>query len=294
MIIDGNSLACRAAFAHNPKFGPDLMNSEGKLTGATYRFFTMLDRLLHQFRPTHIVVAWDNGRKTFRNEIDSEYKANRAAKNNDLYIQFSDIKRVLSALDIKSVSISGYEGDDIVGTYSRMSKADRNYIISGDKDSFQLVNDNTTVIFPLQGFKEVGLVNPQYIIDKYGITVDNFVLLKTLMGDDGDNIKGITGCGEKTAVKLINHYGSLENIVKNHQNIDVKGVNKKVKENICEWAPRSEVVKQLVTILTDVEVPYTYDECELKLNWNNALPIFEELEFNQLIKKLKSGDLYNG
>ena len=114
------------------------------------------------------------------------------------------------------------------------------------------------------------------------------------MGDDGDNIKGITGCGEKTAVKLINHYGSLENIVKNHQNIDVKGVNKKVKENICEWAPRSEVVKQLVTILTDVEVPYTYDECELKLNWNNALPIFEELEFNQLIKKLKSGDLYNG
>lgn len=292
LIIDGNSLACRAAFAHNPKFGSDLMTSTGKITGGTYRFFTMFDRILHKFNPTHILVAWDVGRETFRNALDSEYKSNREPRSEDLYVQFSDIKRILNAIGILNFGVLGYEGDDIIGTYVKLSNADKNFIITGDKDSFQLVNHNTIVIYPNNGFKDVKIINPDYILEKYGITVDKFTDLKALIGDTSDNIKGIEGCGEKTATKLLNHYGNVDNIIDNANNINLKGVNKRVKKNIIEWAERSEIVKQLVKIRDDVPVSYSFDDCIMHVSWENARELFEEYEFNNFIRKLNSGDFY--
>jgi DNA polymerase-1 len=293
LIIDGNSLACRAAFAHNPKFGPDLMTFDGKLTGATYRFISMFDKLLHQLRPTHILVGWDVGRETWRNAVDESYKANREKKNDDFYVQFADIKNILNNIGVKNVGVQGYEGDDILGTYVNMSSADKNYIVSGDKDSFQLVSNKTTVVYPLNGFKELQMVTPDYVKEKYGVSVEQFIDLKAIMGDSGDNVKGIDGCGEKTAVKLLLHYGSCEAVADNCENIDLKGVNKKVKENILEWAPRSGVVKNLVTIRKDVDVPYSFDNCKSEINWENARESFKELEFNVFLRKLNNGEFYH-
>lgn len=295
LILDGNSLACRAAFAHNPHFGPDLHTSYGKPTGATLRFLNMFDRILHQLKPTHILVAWDVSRETFRNALDENYKANREPRTgDDLKIFFQDIKHILTEIGCKNVGVLGYEGDDIVGTYSALSKADKTFIVSGDRDSFQLVNDKTSVVFPKNGFKEVEIITPQYILDTYGISVEKFVDLKALMGDGGDNISGIDGCGEKTAVKLLQHYGSADAVANNVDNIDLKGINKTVIAGIKEWAPRSYTVKQLVTIRKDVEVPYTFEQCKVNLKWENAREIFKELELNSLIRKINGAEFYGG
>ncbi|MFW6242948.1 MAG: 5'-3' exonuclease, partial [bacterium] len=228
LIIDGNSIACRAAFAHNPKWGDDLQTSDGKLTGATYRFFTMFDKMLLKLKPTHIVVCWDTGGDTFRNDLDKNYKANREKKNEDLYEQFSDIKRILESVGIKNVSIIGYEGDDIVGTYSALSKADHTYVVSGDKDNFQLAKENITIAYPKHGFYDVDYITPEYIEEKYDIDYNQFVDMKALMGDKGDNIPGIDGCGEKTAIKLLKYYGDAKSVAYNKDNIECKGINKRV------------------------------------------------------------------
>lgn len=295
LILDGNSLACRAAFAHNPHFGPDLHTSYGKPTGATLRFLSMFDRILHQIKPTHILVAWDVSRETFRNALDENYKANREPRSGDeLKIFFQDIKNILTKIGCHNVGVLGYEGDDIVGTYAALSKATKTFIVTGDRDSFQLVNDTTSVIFPKNGFKEVDIITPQYIQENYQIPVEKFVDLKALMGDGGDNISGIGGCGEKTAIKLLQHYGSAEAVANNADNIDLKGINKTVVAGIKEWAPRSEVVMQLVTIRRDVKVPYTFEDCKIDLKWENAREIFKELELNSLIRKMNGSEFYNG
>lgn len=294
LIIDGNSLAYRAAFAHNPHFGPDLHTTYGKPTGATLRFINMFDRLLHQLQPTHILVAWDVSRENFRNALDENYKATREHRGGDeLKVFFQDIKHILNLIGCKNVGVLGYEGDDIVGTYSALSKATKTFIVSGDRDSFQLVNDKVSVIFPRNGFKEVDVITPDYIKEHYQIPVDKFTDLKALMGDGGDNISGINGCGEKTAIKLLQHYGTMEEVANNANNIDLKGINKTVVAGIKEWALRSVVVKQLVTIRKDVEVPYSFEQCEVDLNWENAREFFKELELNSLIRRVNGGELYN-
>jgi len=294
LIIDGNSIACRAAFAHNPKFGNDLSTSDGRLTGATFRFFTMLNTMLHKLKPTHVVVCWDIGRDTFRKKLDDNYKGNREKKNDELYEQFSDIKIILETIGINNVSVVGFEADDIIGTYSKLSKANKTYIVSGDKDTFQLVNKNTVVMFPRRGFNDVLEVTPEYIEEQYNINYKRFVDLKALTGDAGDNIKGIDGCAEKTASKLLNFYESALDVANNKNNIECKGINKRVKEGILNWAPDVDIILKLVTIRTDVPVYFSYDECKVDFDWDNAREIFDELEMNSFIKKLDGGELYHG
>lgn len=299
LIIDGNSLGCRAAFAHNPKMGPDLCNFDGHPTGATYRFFNMFDRLLHQIKPTHAVVAWDLGGETFRKKLDPEYKANREKKKNscevdNVHIQFDDIRSILELIGVNNVSARGFEGDDIVGTYVKLSEANKNFIITGDKDAFQLVSDKTVVVFPQNGFKEIQIVTPEYVAEKYAIPFEKFVDLKALMGDDGDNIKGIDGCGEKTAVKLLTQFGSAEAVSWSTESemIEMKGINKRVLAGVKDWSKRYETVMQLVTIRDDVPVPYTFEECELNFNWSAARPHFKKFDFNSFLRKLDGGEFY--
>ena len=292
LIIDGNSLGCRAMFAHNEKFGADLQTFAGKPTGGTYRFISMLDKILHHLKPSHVVVGWDMQGKTFRHDLYNAYKANRERKSDEVYVQFDDIKNILELIGIKNVGITGYEGDDIVGTYVNLSKADTNYIVSGDRDEFQLINNNTFVVSPKHGFTDFELVTEEVVKEKYDVTPKMFIDFKALMGDGGDNIPGIEKCGEKTAAKLLNHYGSIENIIKNIDNIDVKGVGKSIKENMIKWSLNSKIIKKLVTIKCDVNVPYTFDECKIKLDWDNALEFFKELEFSSFTKKTHNNEFY--
>lgn len=287
MIVDGNSLACRAEFAFNPyKNKVDLTNSEGRVTGGTYRFINMFDKLLWKIKPTHIVVCWDTNRNTWRRKLYPQYKMNRENNPNNinkesLYIMFEDIKKILTAINVVNVEYDGYEGDDLVGTFANISTADKTFIVSGDKDTFQLINKNTYVVFPNNN----DIIDEEYIKNKYNVTPKQFIELKALMGDSGDNIPGIKGCAEKTASKLINHYGNINNII-NASDINIKGVSKTIISNIEQWKPQAEMILKLVTIDKKVPIEIEFEDCKNNINWYNAIPIFEELEFNSLINKI--------
>lgn len=285
LIVDGNSIACRAAFVQ-----PVLTNSKGRETGGTYRFFTILDSVMKQVRPTHIVVGFDVARENFRTDIDPEYKANRPVRSSDdtLYYQFEDIKAILSKVGINHVGMFGYEADDVLGTYVANSKADKNFILTGDKDSFQLINDNTFVLFPQTGASNIKKYDKEVFKEKFEINVSQFIDMKALTGDDGDNVKGVVKCGQKTAAKWLNKYGDLESIIENSG--EIKG---KIGENLRDWIPNASKTVELVTIKKDVPVPYDFKECEIDLQWKNAIPIFEELECNSLVKRALGGKFYN-
>jgi DNA polymerase-1 len=284
LIVDGNSIGCRGAFAP-----PMLINSKGRETGGTMRFFTMVESVMKLVRATHVVVAWDVSKETFRNGIDSEYKANRTPMHEGLYNQFADIKSICDKIGIKHVGIYGYEADDVVGTYAFNSKADKTFIYTGDKDSFQLINETTSVVFPKTGATDIKIWTKEVFEETYDIPVEKFVELKALMGDGGDNVKGILKCGEKTGVKLLKQYGSMEGVVEHAG--EIKG---KLGENVREWAPTANRTLELVTIRRDVPVPYDYKDCEINLDWQNAKEIFEELEFNSLLRRLAKGGFYSG
>ena len=287
MIVDGNNLACRAEFAFNPyKNKVDLTNSEGRVTGGTYRFINMFDKLLWQIKPTHIVVCWDTNRNTWRRKLYPQYKMNRENNPNNinkesLYIMFEDIKKILTAINVVNVEYDGYEGDDLVGTFANISTADKTFIVSGDKDTFQLINKNTYVVFPNNN----DIIDEEYIKNKYNVTPKQFIELKALMGDSWDNIPGIKGCAEKTAAKLINHYGNINNII-NASDINIKGVSKTIISNIEQWKSQAEMILKLVTIDKKVPIEIEFEDCKNNINWYNAIPIFEELEFNSLINKI--------
>lgn len=285
LIVDGNSLGCRAAFVP-----PILKNSKGRETGGTYRFFAMLNSVLKQVRPTHVLVAFDIARENFRTEIDPNYKANREVRSSDdsLYYQFEDIKTILTKIGVKHIGIYGFEADDVIGTYAANSAADQNFILTGDKDAFQLINDNTFVLFPLTGASNIHKYDKEEFTKKYDIDVSQFIDMKALMGDDGDNVKGIEKCGQKTAAKWLKAYGDLESIIKHAD--EIKG---KIGENLRAWIPDADKTKQLVTIARDVPVPYDFKECEIDIQWENSLPVFKELECFSLIKQISGGKFYN-
>lgn len=293
LIIDGNSIAFRAATA-KPVFQEELVNSKGVVTGTTYRFVNILNKTLSMIKPTHVIIGFDTGGYTFRNNIDREYKANRShrAEKEAIYNQFTDIKRILEAIGIKHDNILSYEGDDIVGTYAKISKAEKTFILSGDKDIFQLINDTTSVIFPIKGVSEVAIYDKQSFKDRFNINVEQYIDYKCLLGDAGDNIKGLDGCGEKTAVKLLTKFGNIQNIY-NNLNIpqpDIRGW-KKLSEKFKSW--EYDKTKELVTICQIAPVKYSFEDCEIHLKWNNAIPVFEDLEFDSFIKKVKEGKFYN-
>ena len=298
MIVDGNSIGCRAALAFNPKLGKeDLKSKSGVPTGAVHRFFNLFIKLLNQFKPTHIAFAWDTDIHTFRKQLDASYKANRQQKLDDsvtdMNRQFQIIRLLLEKLGIHSVNVQGFEGDDIIGSFIRISKADNNFIITGDRDSFQLVDDNTFVVFPKHGFKEFNIVNKQYIQNNYELDVNQFIDLKMLQGDMSDNIRGIDGCGPKMAIKLLHKFGSIDNIKEASIEEIQKESNKRVAANIEEWKSRVNILKQLVTIRQDIKLPYTFDDCKIdQLYWEEILSYIEELDMNQLSAKIRIGNLY--
>lgn len=283
LIVDGNSIACRAAYAK-----PTLMNSKGRETGGPFRFVTMIDSAMKMIRATHVLVAWDVGKENFRTQIDETYKANRESKSSELYVQFEDIKKILNAIGIKHVGIQGYEADDVVGTYVTNSEANNNYVFTGDRDSFQLINENTSVLYPLTGTSDLRTYDVETFEKEYNIRVDQFTELKALMGDGSDNIKGINKCGQKTATKWLQQYNDIKTLIANAH--EVKG---KIGESLREWIPDANKTMELVTICRTAPVPFEFSECEIDLNWNNAVDIFTDLEFNSLIKRVKNGGFYN-
>jgi DNA polymerase-1 len=280
IILDGNSIANRAFYAL-----PLLTTEEGLYTNAVYGFTTMLLRMLEEEKPTHLLVAFDAGKVTFRTEGYKEYKGKRMKTPSELSAQFPLLKELLDAFGVKHYELNGYEADDIIGTVSARAEAEgfTTLIVSGDKDMLQLVSDKTQVALTRKGISEVEMYSPEEIAAKYNLTPAQIIDLKGLMGDASDNIPGIPGVGEKTALKLLHEFKTVEGVLEHVD--EVKG--KKLQEKIAAHADDARMSKELATILRDAPVEVSLDEIEYQpFEKEKVVPILERLAFKSLLERL--------
>lgn len=281
VLIDGNSIASRAFYAL-----PLLTNKKGQYTNAAYGFTQMVIKILDDIKPEYMLVAFDAGKINFRHEDYAEYKGKREKTPSELSGQYPLIKNVLDAFDIKYFELVGYEADDIIGTIAKMSEENdiETIIYSGDKDMLQLASENVLIYLTRKGITEVEAYGPKEIMDKYELTPTQIIDLKGLMGDSSDNIPGVPGVGEKTALKLLREFKTIEAVLENIENI--KG--NKLKENLANNKEQAILSKQLATIFKQVPMELSLES--LKYNVYDPKKLYEEfsnLEFNTLIERLK-------
>lgn len=282
IIIDGNSIANRAFYAL-----PLLSNSSGLHTNAVYGFTTMLLKLIEEEEPTHFLVAFDAGKITFRHKEYTEYKGGRAKTPSELSEQFPLIKELLKAFKIPQFELTGYEADDIIGTLTKAAdeRGEKVLLVSGDKDMLQLASEHVTVAITRKGISEVDLYNPAEIKERYGLTPAQIIDLKGLMGDTSDNIPGIPGVGEKTALKMLHEFGSVEEVLANSASL--KG---KMKEKVEEHAKDAIMSKELATIFREVPMETEWDVFRYDGFDGQALSsMFRKLEFKSLLEKMDFG-----
>lgn len=286
LILDGNSLLNRAFYAI-----PLLTNSEGVHTNATFGFTNMLFKMKEEIKPDYIVTTFDRKAPTFRHEEYKDYKAGRKKMPPELAEQFPIIKEVLNNMAIDIFEIDGFEADDLIGTLSVFAEKQgiEVYIVTGDRDALQLATDNVKVVINKKGMTEKEIYDKNRMIEDFGVTPTQFIDVKGLMGDKSDNIPGVPGIGEKTAYKLIQQYGSVENVLQNIENIN----GKKIKENLMEYSEQAVFSKKLATIMTDVPIEMDLNSIKSKENYNvkELKDLFIKLQFNSLLSKLPaSGD----
>lgn len=282
ILVDGNNLLFRSYFA-TAYTGNTMRNSKGFPTNGLYGLVNMLNKIIREEKPEYMLVAFDKG-KTFRHEKYLDYKGGRNETPDDLKRQFSVAKKLVPLMGIKCFEIDNYEADDIIGTYSKMALIDPEFettIVSSDKDLLQLINEETEVKLLKQ--KDYIRMNEETFIDTYGIKPIRMIDLKGLMGDASDNIPGVKGIGEKTALKLLQEYDSLENVYDNIDNI--KGATK---QKLIDGKESAFMSKDIATIYN--EVPVTYSLEELKYDGpdvNGLREIYSDLEFYSFLKDFK-------
>ena len=282
ILVDGNNLLFRSYFA-TAYSGNMMKNSKGFPTNGLYGLVNMLNKIIREEKPEYMLVAFDKG-KTFRHEKYLDYKGGRNETPDDLKKQFSVAKKLVPLMGIKCFEIDNYEADDIIGTYSKMALIDPEFettIVSSDKDLLQLINEETEVKLLKQ--KDYIRMNEETFIDTYGIKPIRMIDLKGLMGDASDNIPGVKGIGEKTALKLLQEYDSLENVYDNIDNI--KGATK---QKLIDGKESAFMSKDIATIYN--EVPVTYSLEELKYDGpdvNGLREIYSDLEFYSFLKDFK-------
>lgn len=259
LLIDGSSVAFRAFFALYHQIDR-FKSPTGLHTNAIYGFHLMLDHMMKRIEPTHILVAFDAGKTTFRTEMFADYKAGRAKTPDEFREQFPFIRQMLDAMGIKHYELNQYEADDIIGTLDKMAeRTDIPFdvtIVSGDKDLIQLTDENTVVEISKKGVAEFEEFTPAYLMEKMGITPTQFIDLKALMGDKSDNIPGVTKIGEKTGLKLLTEFGSLEGI---YEHIDSMKASK-MKENLIADKEKAFLSRTLATIDTQAPIEIGLDD----------------------------------
>ena len=279
ILLDGNSLSYRAFYAM-----PALKNKKGLYTNSVYGFTLMLERILEDTKPKYALVAFDKGKETFRHKSYEAYKGTRDKTPTELVEQFGYVRELIESYGIKYEEHLDYEADDIIGSYAKIAeKAGLEVIIvSGDKDLTQLASDNITVYYTKRGVTEIDYYTPEFINEKYGLTPQQIVDMKGLMGDKSDNIPGIPGVGEKTAIKLLTEYETVENVLENIDNIS----GKKLKERLTEGKEDAVLSKKLATIFTDVPVDNKIEDLTFKEDREKKKELFEKLEFVSFLRKL--------
>ncbi|MGM0920903.1 MAG: DNA polymerase I [Bacillota bacterium] len=280
VLIDGNSIAYRAFFAL-----PLLNNDKGVHTNAIYGFTMILMKILEDEKPSHLLVAFDAGKTTFRHETYKEYKGGRQKTPPELSEQFPFIRELLDAYSISRYELPNFEADDIIGTLSRQAEKDgfEVKVISGDKDLTQLVSEHITVDITRKGITDVDSYTPEFVQEKYGLVPAQIVDMKGLMGDSSDNIPGVPGVGEKTAIKLLKEYETLERLLESLDQV----TGKKLKEKLEENKDQAIMSKELATINCDAPIEITLADVQYGgYDVKNIIGIYKELGFNSLLDKL--------
>ena len=274
LIIDGNSIANRAFYAL-----PFLSNHKGEPTGAVYGFANILIKTIQVYQPTHIVVAFDHARKTFRNQIYADYKGTRKPTPPELTAQFPVVKQMLKIMGIQTFEFENIEADDIIGSICNKTTCEK-IILSGDRDLLQLIDNKTTVCLTKKGVTEVALMDKSALKAELNLEPYQIIELKALMGDSSDNIPGVKGVGEKTALGLLEKYTSVKGIYNNIENITGK-----LKDKLVEGENDAYMSKTLATIKTDCDFDFSFDNCKLQFPFDGAvLSYFNEMDFTTLVK----------
>jgi len=275
VLIDGNSLFYRAFYAL-----PLLQNEKGEYTNAIYGFCNFLIKIIEDLKPTHMMVAFDASKHTFRHNLYSEYKATRKPMPTELASQAQPLRELLKLMGIKVLEKAEIEADDILGTIAHRFNDDTT-IVTGDRDCFQLINWNTNVCFTKKGLSEIQLIDVEEFKKQYGFMPINIIDLKALQGDSADNIPGGKGIGEKTALKLIQEYTNIENVFQNISNI-----NGSLKDKLVNSRDVIFLSKKLATIDDNVDIACVIDDCKITLPFPRAVyDRMMELNFRSIIKR---------
>lgn len=282
VIIDGNSLINRAYYAMQRP----MITREGIYTQGIYGFLNMLGKIRDDYAPEYLTVAFDLKAPTFRHLEYKDYKAGRKPMPPELAMQMPVLKDVLGAMNIPILELEGFEADDIIGTVARLGeeKGLEPLIVTGDKDALQLATDVTKVLITKKGVTDFELFDHDKMIERYNLTPVQFIDLKGLMGDSSDNIPGIPGVGEKTGIKLLEQFGSIENMLANTEQIERESLRNKVEEN----AQLAIMSKQLATINRFVPIEFEFESLrEEEPDYDRLIELYQKLEFNSFLKKLK-------
>jgi 5'-3' exonuclease len=281
LLVDGMALLFRGYYATSYS-GYIMKTSAGLPTNAVYGFVKYLWDAIHTFNPSHVVCCWDMGSKTFRTEKFLAYKANRMAAPDDLIPQFELVKEVTASFNIPNVGIVGYEADDCIGTLARVySEFSKVQILTGDHDMLQLINDNTEVIIMKKGQSNYMVYTMDTLFTEKSLTPQQIIDLKGLTGDTADNYPGVKGIGEKTAMKLLMEYQTIEGILENLEALP-KGVRAKIEAEM----EMLHLSRDLARIRLDVPVACSLEECIWLMERDKVVSKFEELEFKGLMKLL--------
>ena len=274
LIVDGNSIAYRAYYAL-----PFLSNHEGNPSGAIYGFANILIKLLEQTRPDYVVVAFDHARKTFRNDIYPEYKMQRKPTPEELLTQLPVIREMTALMGIKVIESAGIEADDIIGTTSKLFEGEK-IILSGDRDLLQLIDNSTTVWLTKKGITEVDKVDETRLKELFGLKPFQIVHLKALMGDASDNIPGVKGVGEKTALNLLEKFETVDNLYEN-----INEVQGKTKEKLLMDKDMAFISKTLATIKRDCDIDFNIEDARFSFPLSQkAYDFFKNYDFTSIIK----------
>lgn len=288
-MIDGNALVHRAFHAL-----PPLTTKSGELINAAYGFTSILLKVLQEIKPTYVAVCFDKAKKTFRDTLYAEYKATRVKQPQELYDQFPKIKDIVSAFNIPIYELDGYEADDIIGTISKHPDVDTNsidtLIVTGDMDTLQLVDHNTKVFTLKRGISDTITYDTNEVKKKFnGLGPERVIDLKALKGDSSDNIPGVKGIGEKTAIDLLKEFDTLENLYKNLR-------SKKIKASVREKLERDRdmafLSKKLATIVTDAPISFSLGDALVKpYNAKRVFELFQQFEFKSLLNRIPQASL---
>ena len=281
VIIDAPAVLHRAWHAL-----PRLTDPRGRAISAVYGFASLLFKLLREYQPKYIATAFDTPAPTFRHQEYKEYKATRIPQPKEFYDQIPVTKELLKILEIPVLEKDGYEADDFIGTLTKISPAS-NLIVTGDLDTLQLINPNTAVYFLRQGISEIKVYDQKAVEERYGLKPEQLIDYKALRGDPSDNIPGVRGIGEKTALSLIQKFGSLEKIYEN-----IEELSATTKKLLLEQKEMAFLSKKLVTIKSDLDLVQELEKYQFKkINQEKVKEFLQKLGFKSLIQRLEKDTL---